>query len=44
MDTEKLRGNHRDLNGADIHNIWENYPYKEHHVSKYIEKTMRVYA
>jgi MoaA/NifB/PqqE/SkfB family radical SAM enzyme len=33
-----------DLNGADIHNIWENYPYKEHHVSKYIEKTMRVYA
>lgn len=33
-----------DLNLEDIHNIWENYPYKEHHVSKYIEKTMRVYA
>ncbi len=31
------------INESSIEDLWKKYPYKENHIKKYIEKTMKVY-
>lgn len=32
-----------DINVSNIEELWSKYPYKQNHINKYIEKTMKVY-
>lgn len=31
------------INTSSLEDLWNKYPYKENHINKYIEKTMKVY-